>query len=262
MTEQEWLVCPEDAFQICRKLDFLYHKSSERKFHLFRMACCRQIWHLLDKECYRQVIETAELIVDGQAIRDDLEPVIALANKEIEMVAGERQIQARASHPTFGIAEIRAATAAVRAGKADYTFDSFPNTASYACCIVQETASAASWAAAVSACWPSGSPSPTLEWPNLYTKAQKSEATLQGVLLLDIFGNPFRPAVADRLHAAPAVSNLAKAIYDERAFDRLSCLADALEDDGCLDAEILGHCRGEGPHVRGCWVIDLILGKK
>jgi hypothetical protein len=51
------------------------------------------------------------------------------------------------------------------------------------------------------------------------------------------------------------------AIYDERAFDRLPVLADALEDAGCADADLLGHLRGPGPHVRGCWAVDLILGK-
>ncbi len=39
-------------------------------------------------------------------------------------------------------------------------------------------------------------------------------------------------------------------------------LADALEDAGCADADILAHCRGHGPHVRGCWVVDLVLGKE
>jgi hypothetical protein len=55
---------------------------------------------------------------------------------------------------------------------------------------------------------------------------------------------------------------LAQGIYDERAFERLPILADALEDAGCTDAAILVHCRGPGPHVRGCWVVDLILGKQ
>ena len=54
---------------------------------------------------------------------------------------------------------------------------------------------------------------------------------------------------------------LAGAIYDERAFDRLPVLGDALEDAGCADAAILAHCRGPGEHVRGCWVVDLLLGK-
>lgn len=57
------------------------------------------------------------------------------------------------------------------------------------------------------------------------------------------------------------VPRLAEAIYTDRVFDRMPILADALEDAGCHDAEILAHCRGPGPHVQGCWVVDLLLGK-
>ena len=54
---------------------------------------------------------------------------------------------------------------------------------------------------------------------------------------------------------------IARHIYDDRAFHDLPILADALEDAGCADAAILDHCRGPGPHVRGCWAVDLLLGK-
>ena len=58
------------------------------------------------------------------------------------------------------------------------------------------------------------------------------------------------------------VVSLAQPIYAERAFDRLPILADALEDAGCDNADTLTHCRSEGPHVRGCWALDLVLAKK
>jgi hypothetical protein len=54
---------------------------------------------------------------------------------------------------------------------------------------------------------------------------------------------------------------LAEQIYKERAFNRLPTLADALEESGCQEAALLAHCRGPGPHVRGCWAVDLILSK-
>ena len=54
------------------------------------------------------------------------------------------------------------------------------------------------------------------------------------------------------------VGRIAAGIYEERAFDRLPILADALEDAGCTDPALLTHCRGPGPHVRGCWAVDLL----
>ena len=79
-------------------------------------------------------------------------------------------------------------------------------------------------------------------------------------LLRDIAGNPFRdPCVA--AWRTPDVLALARAIYDEHGFERLPILGDALEEAGCADADVLGHCRGPGPHVRGCWVLDLLLEK-
>src|SRR5262249_40412108 len=84
-------------------------------------------------------------------------------------------------------------------------------------------------------------------------------------LFRDIFGNPFRPLPSlDRLQSARngrIITDLAKAIYEERTFDRLPILADALEAAGCVDGEILSHCRQPGPHVRGCWVLDFLLGR-
>jgi hypothetical protein len=84
-------------------------------------------------------------------------------------------------------------------------------------------------------------------------------------LLRCLLGNPFRPAVGDPYWLAwnnGTLPALAQAIYDDRAFDRLPILADALEDAGCTNADLLDHCRGGGDHVRGCWVVDLILGKE
>jgi hypothetical protein len=92
-----------------------------------------------------------------------------------------------------------------------------------------------------------------------------AERTLLVESVQEIFGNPFRPVSISTVWLARndnTVPRIAQAIYDERAFDRLPILADALEDAGCTDADILTHCRGPGPHVRGCWVVDLILGKQ
>jgi hypothetical protein len=81
-------------------------------------------------------------------------------------------------------------------------------------------------------------------------------------LIRDIFGNPFRPVVAAPHWRTSAVVGLTESVYEDRFFDRLPILADALEDAGCDNTDVLAHCRGDGPHVRGCWVVDLILGKE
>ena len=79
-------------------------------------------------------------------------------------------------------------------------------------------------------------------------------------LLRDTFGDRFRSVAIDRGWRTTDVLGVARGIYDERAFDRLPILADALQDAGCADGELLGHCRGPGPHARGCWAVDLVLG--
>jgi hypothetical protein len=80
-------------------------------------------------------------------------------------------------------------------------------------------------------------------------------------LVLCIFGNPFRPASFRSEWRTSTVLGLAESIYAWRAFDRLPILADALEDAGCDDKDMLTHCRTDPEHARGCWVVDLILGK-
>jgi hypothetical protein len=89
----------------------------------------------------------------------------------------------------------------------------------------------------------------------------RAERSSQADLIRCVFGNPFRPVAFDPRWRTSDSVGLARAIYEGRAFDRLPILADALTDAGCDDADILAHCRSPGPHVRGCWVIDLILGK-
>jgi len=87
----------------------------------------------------------------------------------------------------------------------------------------------------------------------------------QALILRCIFGNPFRPISINPTWLSwndGTVRRIAQSIYNERAFDRLPILADALEDVGCDNADILRHCREPGEHVRGCWVVDLLLGKE
>ena len=81
-------------------------------------------------------------------------------------------------------------------------------------------------------------------------------------LVRELFGNPFRPVTVDPSWLTSDVRLLASGIYQDGAFDRMPILADALQDAGCTNDDILNHCRQPGAHVRGCWAIDLLLGKK
>jgi hypothetical protein len=83
-------------------------------------------------------------------------------------------------------------------------------------------------------------------------------------LVRDILGNPFRPPTLDPARLAwndATIPRLALALYEERAFDRLPVLGDALEEAGCTIDDILSHCRSGAEHVRGCWVVDAVLAK-
>jgi hypothetical protein len=203
-------------------LDFLTGKAGDRKLRLFACACCRRIWHLLVHKDSFNSVEVGERYAEGTATDDDLR----LAD-ELAMWAGD-----------------------------DASWRS-----------MQEATNAWAAAAAVQKNGLSAARSAVYEIQRVFAEGKSKvddERSAQCMLLREIFGNPFRS-----VGLAPAcvasndgiVVKLAKGIYDDRAFDRLSILADALEDAGCADPDILAHCRSAGPHVRGCWVIDLLLNK-
>jgi hypothetical protein len=84
-------------------------------------------------------------------------------------------------------------------------------------------------------------------------------------LLCCISGNPFRPVTIEPAWLNwndSSIPKIAQRVYDDCRFEDLPILAGALEEAGCHNAEILAHCRGPGPHVRGCWVVDLLLGRE
>ena len=90
---------------------------------------------------------------------------------------------------------------------------------------------------------------------------RRAERAAQTMLLRCVFGNPFRPVTPDPRWRTAAVLSLAQQMYDARDFALMPILADALQEAGCDHPDILAHCRSPGPHVRGCWVVDLIQGK-
>jgi hypothetical protein len=216
----------EEEWRACKEpekmLRALGGKVKARKRRLFAVGCCRLIWPLMGKNT-RRAVEVAERFADRQATAKELAACEAALKGSHFAVRAARYTCAPTGRLTrFAvIASRKAALAVARAAE------------------------------------------PRLD--QSLEPGCRAERARQAQVLQDLFGPlPFRPIPIDRAWLAwndGTVSKLARAVYDERAFDRLPILADALEDAGCADENIWGHCRGEGPHVRGCWVVDLLLGK-
>ncbi len=93
-------------------------------------------------------------------------------------------------------------------------------------------------------------------------KRQSGDSSILAARLKDILGNPFHPININPSWLTSTVLSLANGIYNEKAIDRMQILADALKDAGCDNEDILNHCRQPGAHVRGYWVVDLLLAKQ
>jgi hypothetical protein len=210
-------------------LEFLRGKASDRKLRLFAVACCRRIWHLLTDERSRKAVELAEQSADQPISSRQLDAVSTEAEEASEdaITSDESSIDEKTG-ATFS--QLHAACWA-----ASYASNAPVVRHSDAIQVIQAAADA------VSDC--------------------TSERATQSLLARDIFGNPFRAVSLDTSWLTSTVVSLATAIYAERDFDRLPILGDALEDAGCTNADILNHCRQPGGHARGCWALDLILGK-
>ena len=239
MTEPEWLTCTE----LKPMLDFLRGKVSNRKLRLFACACCRPVWHSLS-EVFQSAIRVAEDHTDGHATDVELGAAVRSAHRvRRKRNFLERAVYdaARSSGDALGVAyNVARAIAFEAAPNPSPTFESKFVDGQYVTEQVPPDAARLAWNAAYA-----------------------SHLRLEASFLRDIFGQlPFRPITLDLSSLTPNVVQLAQVIYDDRASDRLPVLADALEEAGCHDADILGHCRQPGPHVRGCWVVDMTLGKE
>jgi hypothetical protein len=221
-----------------------------RKVRLFSVACCRRNWHLLTDDRSRTAILTAEQLAEGNLNQTEVDGVRANAYAVYE----------NTSRPGSGFPD---ATVGITLGRwesaqapvhALLVYDNVQETFRAAMIVSEEAVEAAVSSAVDEA------PHPTMAG-FLKRAAQKVEHEAHCNLLRDIFGNPFRPIVVDPRWQTESVVALATVIYAEWAFDRMPILADALEEAGCDHADFLAHCRGPGPHVRGCWVVDLVLGK-
>jgi len=261
MTEEEWLTCTDPA----QMLDFLRDggRASDRRLRLFACACCRGMWEHLEDERSRQVVEVAERLADGRATQEELTAAGALAETaraEAEEVAN-RAMNAMFHGDFLWYAHENAKRFATRSA---VLVASDPVGESVAAVVENSINIAATQCTAQleAAWWGWDVPAARAERDAVVSAARK----LRCGVIRDVFGTlPFRPITLDPSWLAwgeGTVSEIATAIYEERAFDRMGILADALEEAGCTDPEILAHLRGHEPHVRGCWVVDLLLGKE
>jgi hypothetical protein len=252
MTEEQWLNGNDQT----PMLEFLRGKASDRKLRLFACACCRRIGHVLSDERCRtaaKAVEVAESFADGMTSAASL--------------AAAREAAQSVFTTHFGTLWLAwGGEAAAMAAAADIRVKRTRHGCRYEGGGLGEAAAAAAKAAAgYAADGPHAEGLPKAIVESTYEAVRTSERQQQARLLHCVFGNPFRPSPS--LPSATlawndgTVRRLAQAIYEDRAFDRMPILADALEDAGCTEPYILDHCRQPEEHVRGCWVVDLILGK-
>jgi hypothetical protein len=228
MTEAEWLTCTS----VIRILDFHEGKASDRKMQLLGVGFCRRIWHLLtDERCHRTILGI-ERLADGMAERDELRTAMEDLYRD---------------PPENCIVNALWGNTVERLCSGGGEFVRYPATALAVSLFAVATVADANTN--------SGDDSAR-------ERAETAEEAAHVGLVRDVFGNPFRPVTFDTSWLTSTVTTLASQIYDSRDFTAMPILADALQDAGCNSDDILNHCRQPGEHVRGCWVVDLILGKE
>jgi hypothetical protein len=235
MNEGKWLQCTSPM----PMLDFLQGKVSERKLRLFAVACCRPFWHLLDAR-KRRAIEILERYADGGTTENEVRGLARLFDK-----SDAEPAHLAVANAVMSLLNLLA--------PADPTRDAM--FAAYHAARAAGKEAGPGWESSHDE--EGGEDRESL--PGAIARAQESLAQCR--LLRDIAGDPFRPVAVDLAWNVPAVAARARIIYESRTFDRMAELAVSLADAGCADNRILEHCRAAGPHVRGCWLLDLILGK-
>jgi len=208
-------------------LPVLRGQATDRKYRLFAIACCRQIKPLFTDERTRRALEVCERFVEGLA---DLETL----QKAFDGALAVYDENPDDSQGVESSALAMASTCWTNDEKRETSLiDVVDNTIGVACFF--------------------------FPWKN----AKQIQRRRVCRLLREIFGNPFCPVSLSAGLLAwkeATVPRMAQAIYNEHAFELLPILGDAMEEAGCTDELILGHCRGPGEHFRGCWLVDAILG--
>jgi hypothetical protein len=236
MTEAEWMACTDPQ----KMLEVLKGKAGDRKLRLFacswlRLFACSCFGHARDSildERNQRAIELAERLAEGRAMnRNEIEVVRASARNGTAWC-------------TILDSAWNAALHAARSGAGDAA----------RCAIRSKTWRGEEW------------------WDAAWSHARDQARKTQAALLHDLFGTlPFRPTTLPssvRTWNGGLIERLAEATYEHRLLpsgqldqERLAVLADAMEEAGA-DAEMVEHLRQLGPHVRGCFVVDLLTGRE
>ncbi len=230
MTEAEW----HNSDSITAMLQFVRRGTTDRKLRLFAVACCRNVWSFLPKYS-RAATGVAELYADGFATFAHL--------KEAEQQVSQDAIEAGYSDGAICCGSYAAVKSAWIAAEG-----------------ASRCTTGVGWE-------PMSVPKPprrkTAEHLRVTQRAyevwRQKRFCEQAHLLRDIC-NPFHRNIIGIFPST--VIEFAISIYAGKQYEAMPILADVLEEDGCLDETILTHCRSDGLHVRGCWVIDHIIGKR
>ncbi len=232
-TEADWRACTDPDVL----LRYVRGRTSARKLRLFACACCRRLDQLLVDDRSRQALSTSERYADGTATEDELRTAQrALKTAWDEVVAGREAVELEGKLITVR-AEAWAAQAVMKAVALESPESAWSD-------VKRAALEVANW--------------------DLDAARKLSMATWEAVVR-DIFGNPVRPVQLEPewlQRNGGCVKELARVIYEERRFEEMPILADALLDVGCYDETILGHCRAETGHMLGCWLVDSLLGRK
>ncbi len=237
MTEAEWLTCRNPVELDC----FLDSgERSARKFRLLSSACCRHMWHLLTFPGSRELVELVERYADGLVEQETMEKA---AEQLTESLGLRNRPDLRPDMVAARVVEWAAWSDARgnhgNSEGAGYVLRDLP----------QAQAEAEAWIEGLD----------RAAYLQICDRVEGAACSI----VREVFGNPFRPVAVDPAWRTSDVMALGKGIYDERAFDRMPILADALQDAGCDNDDILNHLRdANATHVRGCWALDLVLGKE
>jgi hypothetical protein len=226
MNETEWMTCT-NPWQM---LVFLEPRANNRNEQLFAVACCRRALSVGADPRHHELLDAAERFADGLQSKEEFERV---RDAVMELSADYPE-----DDPWNPSRFLTAATLHARGGGSAKWAADFA--AKGLACLAGEQDSEP-WLSALSA-----------------------ERSCQSVLLRDIFGYPFRPLQFDPVWLSDEgrdAQRLARKLYDAGRYEDLSRLADVLERAGCDNPIVLDHCRAPGLHVRGCWVLDGLIGR-